>query len=162
MNRPGRLFFSKRGWVLILLGLIVFGGGWLYSQGLSEGGWPIPFFFTKTANPLPAREIAGTGPKEMKGWKLTPFWLPLVHQGQPTLAEIRVALQVAAPFSPDEGPARLRELRETVWSVLRAPEENLFQSAGRARVEETLTVRLNENLFQGTLKGVALEILPCS
>jgi hypothetical protein len=98
----------------------------------------------------------------MKGWKLAPFWLPLVHQGQPTLAEIRVALQVAAPFSPDEGPTSLRALRETVWSVLRAPEENLFQSGGRNRMQATLTVRLNGNIFQGTLKEVSLEIQPCS
>jgi hypothetical protein len=132
MNRPGRFFFSKKGGGLILLALTVFGGGWLYSQGRSGDG------------------------------RLTPFWLPLVHQGQPTLAEIRVALQVAAPFSPDEGPTGLRALRETVWSVLRAPEENLFQSGGRNRMQETLTVRLNEYIFQGTLKGVSLEIQPWS
>jgi hypothetical protein len=162
MSRPVRFFFSRKGWGLILLALTAFGGGLLYSQGRSGDGRLTPFFFTKVANPLPAREIPGTGLKEMKGWKLAPFWLPLVHQGQPTLAEIRVALQVAAPFSPDEGPTSLKALRETVWSVLRAPEEDLFQSGGRNRMQETLTVRLNENIFQGTLKGISLEILPCS
>ena len=162
MNRPGRFFFSKKGWGLILLALTVCGGGWLYSQGRSGDGRLTPFFFTKAANPLPAREIPGTGLSALKGWKLAPFWLPLVHQGQPTLAEIRVALQVAAPFSPDEGPTSQRALREMVWSVLRSPEENLFQSGGRNRMQEKLTVRLNENIFQGTLKGVSLEILPWS
>lgn len=162
MNRTGRFLFSKKGGGLILLGLIVFGGGWRYSQGWSGDGRLTPFFSSKAANALPVREIPGTAPKEMKGWKLAPFWLPLVHQGQPTLAEIRVALQVAAPFSPDEGPTSLRELRETVWRVLRVPEENLLQAAGRNRMQATLTIRLNENIFQGTLKGVSLEILPCS
>jgi len=162
MNRPGRLFFSKKGWGLILLALTVFGGGWLYSQGRSGDGRLTLFFFTKAATPLAVREIPGTGLRAMKGWKLAPFWLPLVYQGQPTLVEIRVALQVAAPFSPDEGPTSLRALRETIWSVLWAPEENLFQSGGRNRMQETLTVRLNENIFQGTLKGVSLEIQPWS
>ncbi len=162
MNRPGRFFFSKKGGGLILLALTVFGGAWLYSQGRSGDGRRTPFFFTKAANPLPVRELPGTGLSAMKGWKLAPFWLPLVHQGQPTLAEIRVALQVAAPFSPDEGPTSLRALRETVWSVLRAPEEDLFQSGGRNRMQETLTVRLNERIFQGTLKEVSLEIQPWS
>jgi hypothetical protein len=162
MNRPGRFFFSKKGWGLILLALTVCGGGLLFSQGRSGDGWLTSFFSTKAAHPLPARELPGTGLSAMKGWKLAPFWLSLVHQGQPTLAEIRVALQIAAPFSPDEGPTSLRELRETVWSVLRAPEDILFQPGGRNRLQETLTVRLNEKIFQGTLKGVALEILPWS
>lgn len=162
MNRPGRFFFSKKGGGLILLALTVFGGAWLYSQGWSGDGRRTPLFFTKATNPLPVRELPGTGLSAMKGWKLAPFWLPLVHQGQPTLAEIRVALQVAAPFSPDEGPTSLRALRETVWSVLRAPEEDLFQSGGRNRMQETLTVRLNETIFQGTLKEVSLEIQPWS
>jgi hypothetical protein len=162
MNRPGRFSFSKKGGGLILLALTVLGGGWLYSQGRSAAGRLAPFSFTKVANPLPAREIPGNGLREMKGWRLAPFWLPLVHQGQPTLAEIRVSLQLAAPFSPDEGPASLSALRETVWSVLRTPEGNLFQSGGRNRMQETLTVRLNENIFQGTLKAVSLEIQPCS
>ena len=162
MNRPGRFFLSKKGWGLILLALTVFGGGWLCSQGRSGDGRLTPFFFTKVANPLPVRELPRTGLREMKGWKLTPFWLPLVHQGQPILAEIRVALQIAAPFSPGEGPTSLRILRETVWSVLRAPEENLFLSTGRNRMQEALTLRLNENIFQGTLKEVSLEIQPWS
>jgi hypothetical protein len=162
MNRPGRFLFSKKGGGLILLALTVFGGAWLYSQGRSGDGRPTPVSFTKAANPLPVRELPGTGLGAMKGWKLAPFWLPLVHQGQPTLAEIRVALQLAAPFSPDEGPTSLRALRETVWSVLRAPEEDLFQSGGRNRMQETLTVRLNESIFQGTLKEVSLEIQPWS
>ena len=162
MNRLGRFLFSKKRVGLILLALTVCAGGLVCSQGQSGAGRLTSFFFTKAATPLPAREIPEPGPKEMKGWKLAPFWLSLVHQGQPTLAEIRVALQVAAPFSPDEGPIRLRELRETVWSVLRAPEDTLFQPGGRNRMQETLTVRLNENIFQGTLKGVRLEILPWS
>jgi hypothetical protein len=162
MNRPGRFFSSKKGWGLILLALTVCGGGLLFSQGRSGNGGQTSFLFTKAGQPLPAREIPGTGLSALKGWKLAPFWLSLVHQGQPTLAEIRVALQIAAPFSPDEGPIRLRELRETVWSVLRAPEETLFQPGGRNRMQETLTVRLNEKIFQGTLKGVTLEILPWS
>jgi hypothetical protein len=162
MFPPGRFLFSKKGWGLILLGLAVFGGGWLFSQGRSTDGRRLPSFFPEAAKSLSVPETPGTGRSEMKGWKLAPFWLPLVHRGQPTLAEIRVALQVAAPFSPDEEPASLRALRETVWGVLRTPEENPFQSAGRNRMQETLTVRLNENIFQGTLKGVSLEILPWS
>jgi flagellar basal body-associated protein FliL len=162
MNRLGQLLFSKKGGVLVLLALIICGGGWLFSQERSGGGGLTPYLFAKAASPLPAREIPGSGPKETKGWKLAPFWVPLVHQEQPTLTEIRVALQVAAPFSPDEGTASQRTLRETVWSVLRAPEENLLQAAGKNRLQENLTVRLNENIFQGTLKGVLLEILPWS
>jgi hypothetical protein len=162
MNRPGRFFFSKKGWGLILLSLIVFGGGILYRQGWSGNGRLTPNHFTKAAQPSTAREIPGTGQKEMKGWKLAPFWLPLVHQGQSTLTEIRVALQVAAPFSPDEGPTSLRALREAVWTGLRVPEADLLHAGGRNRMQETLAARLNEAIFQGTLKGVSLEIRPWS
>ncbi len=139
MNRRRRFFFSKKGWGLILLALTICGGWLLSSQGRPGDDRLTAFLFTKAATPLPVREIPGTGRREMKGWKLTPFWLSLVHQGQPTLAEIRVALQLAAPFSPDEGSIRLRELRETVWSVIQAPEATLLQPGGRNRMEETLT-----------------------
>lgn len=120
------------------------------------------YFNTPGPKPAAGRETAGTGNREMPGWKLAPFWVPGVDRGQPFLAEIRVALQVAAPFSPDEGPTARRALRETVWSVLEAPRENLLHPGGKDRLQEALAARLNERIFQGTLKGVDLEIRPLS
>lgn len=162
MNRSGRVYSFKKGWVLILLALTVLGGGWIYSQGRSGEGGLRSYFYTPAPKPAAGRETAGTGNKEMKGRQLAPFWVPGVNQGQPFLAEIRVALQVAAPFSPDEGPTARRALRETVWSVLEVPRENLLDPGGKDRLQEALTARLNERIFQGTLKGVDLEIQPLS
>lgn len=162
MNRSGPVYISKKGWGLILLALILLGGGWSYSQGLSgDGSWR-SYFYTPAPKPASSRETAGTVKKEMKGWKLDPFLAPGVDQGQPFLAEIRVALQLAAPFSPDESPTARRTLRETVWSVLEVPRENLLRPGGKDRLQEALTARLNERIFQGTLKGVDLEIRPLS
>lgn len=161
MKRLPAILSGKKGWVLITL--VTAGLFWGIFRG--EGFGPHRLF----TDPAPraggdpvSRGAEGPPPPVTREWKLTPFWLPLEQKAGITLTRIIVALQLSPSFAPDPDESALVKLRGAVWEVLETGRAYPLSPAVRDQMQQTLAAKLNEEIFQGTLKGVRLEVVPLS